>query len=74
MIFTVSELIDDRYHYKITIDTILNFHQARIWLTGCYGFSENLDNKYWAWSLSYKQYEILLKSKEELTWFNIKWL
>ena len=56
-------------------NNMLDFHNARLWFSKKYGFSEKLNdgtaNPYWSWSVDYTNYRIYVKSDDELLFFKL---
>ena len=68
-------------HFKYIIDVpkMLDFHNARKWLSDTYGYTEDIKkdqpskNIHWAFTVNWRQHKIYLKGNEELSWFQIKY-
>lgn len=68
---------NDYFNHRIQIDSMLDFHSARVWLTATYGYSSALEdtpaNKHWAFQIDYQNYMLYLLGDEELAWFKIRY-
>jgi hypothetical protein len=66
------------FKYIIDVPNMLDFHNARKWLSDTYGYTLDLkkhqpgENIHWAFTVDWRQHKIYLKGDEELSWFKIK--
>jgi len=80
MKYTLEDTIPNKYFkYIVDIGQILDFHDARKWLSETYGYSEDLKkdqpntNLHWAFTINWRIHKIYLRGEEELSWFKIKY-
>jgi hypothetical protein len=80
MKYTVEDTIPNKYFkYIVDIGRVLDFHDARKWMSETYGYSEDLKkdqhdtNPHWAFTINFKLHKIYLRGDEELAWFKIKY-
>jgi hypothetical protein len=57
---------------------MLDFHEARQWLTQTYGISDSTDkdveyNKHWAFFIKFQYYMLYVRDDQELSWFKMKY-
>jgi hypothetical protein len=79
MRYTVEDTMPNQYFkYIIDVPNMLDFHHARKWLSDTYGYTEDLkkdrpdENVYWSFTVNWRDHKIYLKSREELSWFQLK--
>ena len=69
---------NEHFKYIIDIGQVLDFHNARKWMSETYGYTEDLKkdqpntNPHWAFSINFRFHKIYLRGDEELSWFKIK--
>ena len=80
MRYIVEDAIPNKYFkYIVDIGQVLDFHDARKWMSETYGYSEDLKkdqpdtNPHWAFSINFRFHKIYLRGDEELAWFRIKY-
>ena len=80
MKYTLEDTISNKYFkYIVDIGQVLNFHDARKWMSETYGYSDDLKkdqhdtNPHWAFTINFRLHKIYLKGDEELSWFKIKY-
>ena len=81
MTYTLEDAIPNKYFkYIVDIGQVLDFHEARKWMSETYGYSEDLKkyrpdctNKHWAFSINFRFHKIYLRGDEELSWFKIRY-
>ena len=79
MRYSVHQTRDNRYFkHGIQVFNMLEFHDARQWLSEAYGQSESIDNdvplnEHWAFFLRLRHYMIYVRGDEELAWFKMKY-
>ena len=81
MRYIVEDAIPNKYFkYIVDIGQVLDFHNARKWMSETYGYSDDLrkyqpdcNNKHWAFSINFRFHKIYLRGDEELAWFRIKY-
>ena len=79
MRYSVHETRENKYFkHGIQIHGMLNFHEARNWMSQAYGFASTLandviDNKHWTFTMVYQTYMIYVRGDEELSWFKMKY-
>ena len=67
------------FKYIVNIHRMLEFHEARQWMSKTYGFTEDIikdlpnTNLHWAFFLKFSTHKIYLQGDEELSWFKIRW-
>jgi hypothetical protein len=72
-------LSNEYFRYIVDIGQVLDFHDARKWMSETYGYSEDLKkdrpdtNPHWAFAINWRLHKIYLKGDKELSWFKIKW-
>jgi hypothetical protein len=79
MRYSVHETRENKYFkHGIQVFKMLDFHEARKWMSQAYGFSESIDrevelNKHWAFYMKFNHYMLYVRNDEELSWFKIKY-
>ena len=78
MKYTQFSSFRPEYQYGITVDRMLDFHEARIWLQSNYGWcgivaEPTYDNEHWAYHIEYTNYLIYLRGDAELAWWRLRW-
>jgi hypothetical protein len=81
MRYSVHETRENRlYKHGIQVFKMLEFHDARQWLSESYGYCVGLDqdvnvkfNEHWSFYMKFNHYMLYLKGDEELAWFKIKY-
>jgi hypothetical protein len=78
--YTVEDTVpNEHFKYIIDVGTMLDFHNARQWLSETYGYTLDLkkdqpgNNIYWAFTINWRNHKIYLKGDKELSWFEMKW-
>jgi uncharacterized protein (DUF2461 family) len=80
MKYTLEDAVPNR-HFKYIVDLVqvLDFHEARKWMSGTYGYTEDLKkdlhdtNPHWAFTINWRNHKIYLRGDEELSWFKIRY-
>ena len=80
MNYTLEDTLPNKYfRYIVDIGKVLDFHDARKWMSETYGYTEDLKkdqpdtNPHWAFSINWQIHKIYLKGDEELSWFQIRY-
>ena len=80
MKYTLEDALPNKYFdYIIDIVQVLDFHNARKWMSETYGYTEDLKkdqpdtNLHWAFTINWRNHKIYLKGGEELSWFKIRY-
>jgi hypothetical protein len=66
------------FKYIVAIESMIDFHLSRQWMSKTYGHSEDLkknqhnSNSHWAFTISWRKHHIYLQGDEELAWFKIR--
>lgn len=79
MKYSVHQTRENKYFkHGIQVFKMLDFHDARRWLTSTYGIGDDIGrddtiiNGHWAFFLKYNHYMIYVRDDEELAWFKMK--
>ena len=80
MKYTLEDALTNKYfNYIVDIAQVLDFHNARKWMSETYGYTEDLKkdqpnaNLHWAFTINWRNHKIYLRGDEELQWFKIKY-
>jgi len=79
MNYTLEDTIPNKYFkYIIAVPNMLEFHNARKWMSSTYGYTEDISkdtpdaNPHWAFTINWRLHKIYLRGNEELSWFKVK--
>lgn len=79
MKYSVHETRENKlYKHGIQVFKMLDFHDARQWMSHTYGYSESIDNnvelnKHWAFFIKLNHYMLYVRNDKELAWFKMKY-
>jgi hypothetical protein len=80
MRYTIEDPVpNDYFKYIIDIGRVLDFHDARKWMSETYGYTEDIKkdqpdtNPHWAFTINWKIHKIYLQGDKELAWFKIRY-
>ena len=79
MNYTLEDTVpNEHFKYIIDVPNMLEFHEARRWMSATYGYTEDIKkdqpatNPQWAFTVDWRRHKIYLRGDEELSWFKVR--